>query len=159
MDRKLAGKGMAMDTDSLIPTSWFYMEENEKNKLNWFLYEYACTLFVYIKNSRKKVLRKWKSGLNDEQLAVFCAYFSKRMRQSVFRRLAGDTEEAVAMDDYLCDYFHTNTYAENDAIMDIAGGAWNSLMDTCIACPTRCLSERFMRCELFDRMERGGYYS
>jgi len=146
-----------MNFESPVQASWFYMFESEKVKLNWFLYEYACTLFDHIKHTRKKALTKWKSQRSEEQLAEFCAYFSKRMRQSVLNRLSGLTEETEGDEEYICDYCHTNTHLENVAILDAADKAWEKLLDICVVCPNRCVSERYERCEFFDRMERGGY--
>jgi hypothetical protein len=153
------GKETKMSIESPVQASWFYIDESEKVKMNWFLFEYACELFVKIKGSRKKALTKWKAQRSEEQIAEFCAYFSKRMRQSIVDRLAGKTEETVADEEYICDYCHTNTRQENDAILEAAEKAWDELLEVCGVCPSRCISERHMRSELFDRMERGGYYS
>jgi len=135
------------------------MGENDKIKLNWFLYEFACSMFEHIQDSRNKTLVKWKSRRSEEQVAEFCAYYSKRMRQSIFDRLSGKTEQTEADDAYVSDYCHTNTQKENDAIINTAADAWEELLGACSVCPTRCISERFRRCELFDRTERGDYFS
>jgi uncharacterized Fe-S radical SAM superfamily protein PflX len=134
------------------------MNESEKVKLNWFLYEYACTLMGHLSRSRRKALTKWKSHRSEEQIAEFCAYFSKRMRQSILDKLAGKTDETEADEEYICDYCHTNTHNENVAILEVAGKAWDELLDSCVVCPNRCISERNIRCDFFDRMERGGYF-
>jgi uncharacterized Fe-S radical SAM superfamily protein PflX len=140
-----------------VQASWFYMDESEKIKFNWFLYEYACTLFDHIKHSKKKVLTSWKAQRTEEQIAEFCAYFSKRMRQSILNRLAGKTEATEGDEEYICDYCHTNTRRENIAILEAVETAWDELLEICVVCPSRCLSDRYMRSELFDRMERDGY--
>ena len=156
MGRCTVGEGKSMKLESLIPASWFYMDESGKNKFNWFLYEFACYLFEHIESCKGEALAKWKAQRSEGQIAEFCAYFSKRMRQSVLDRLAGRTEETEADEAFVSDYCHTNTHGENGAIIDIACGAWEELIDCCIACPNRCISERFRRCEFFDRMGRGG---
>lgn len=148
-----------MRIDSLIPASWFYMDESEKTKFNWFIYEFALSLFEHIESSRDRTLGKWKARRSEVQIAEFCAYFSKRMKQSVLDRLTGRVEETEADEVYVSDYCHTNTHRDNAAIINIAADAWEDMIEGCIACPNRCISERFMRCEFFDRMERGGYYS
>jgi uncharacterized Fe-S radical SAM superfamily protein PflX len=148
-----------MSAESPVQASWFYIDSNEKVKLNWFLYEYACSLYVHINRSRKKALAKWKAQRDEEQIAEFCAYFSKRMRQSILDKLAGRTEETIGDEEYICDYCHTNTHRDNVAILEVAESAWDELLDSCVACPNRCISERYAHCEFFDRMESGGYFT
>jgi len=148
-----------MKVESLIPAFWFYTGESEKIKLNWFLFELACKLYEHIESSQNKAIRKWLAQRSEEQTAEFCAYFSKRVRQSVLAFLEGP-EEAIKMPEYfVSDYCHANTRREYKAILDIASAAWTGLLQSCNACTCNCIDERYMRCEFFDRMERGGYLS
>lgn len=144
----------AMD---IIKASWFYTLKNEKNKFNWFCYGYAMNLYDCIKESGR--LKKWASGMTDLEVASFCAYFAKRMKEAVTKKLAGVTDATEADEEYVSDYCHTNTRRQNVAIIEVAGEAWERLLSVCVTCPTRCISERFDYCEFFDRMERGGYFS
>ena len=154
-------KGTSMKVDSLIPASWFYSGEAEKLKINWFLYEYACKLFEYIEGSRKKALTKWKARRADAQLAEFCAYFAKRMRATVHMMHLNVGEGIVAMSDeeYIRDYCHENTRAENAALLLVCEAALVDLLEVCASCPVRCLDDMHSRCEIFDRMESGWYFS
>ena len=154
-------KGNSMKVDTLIPATWFYMDEDEKLKINWFLYEYACKLFEYFERSRKKGLTKWRARLADAQLAEFCAYFAKRMRATVYMMHLQVDEEMVALSDekYIRDYCHENTSAENAALLLICEAALIDLLEVCASCPVRCLDDMHSRCEIFDRMEREGYFS
>ena len=131
---------------------WFYHSDGEKTKLNWFLYEYACKLYEDIKYSHIKALSKWKSQRSDVQIAEFSAYFAKRMRQSVDNQLAGLSTGTEIDEEYIRDYCHTNTRRENEAMIEIASDSWVGLLDTCVTCPCRCVSERYRRSEFFDRM-------
>jgi|DewCreStandDraft_4_1066084.scaffolds.fasta_scaffold19086_3 uncharacterized Fe-S radical SAM superfamily protein PflX len=146
-----------MKIDPPIKASWFYMFESEKTKFNWFCYEYACTLYDHIRKSGR--LKKWRSERSDLQIAEFCAYFAKRMKQSVLDKLAERTDATTADEEYIADYCHENTHSQNMAIMDVAGEAWDELLSSCETCPNRCISERHARSKFFDRMERGGYFS
>ena len=141
-----------MGSELQVKSFWFYLTEDEKIKLNWFLYEYACSLYEHMRGSRKKTLSKWRSKWSDGQVAEFCAYFSKRMRQSVNKQLAGLTRETEIYEEYVSDYYHTNTRRENNAIINVAGEAWAELLETCEVCPCRCISERNEQCGFFDRM-------
>jgi hypothetical protein len=153
------GKGLLMKVDSLIPASWFYMDEREKVKINWLLYEFACKFYEYIEESRNKAVTRWKARHSDEQVAEFCAYYSKRMRQSVLNLLDGTTGMTEVYEDYISDYCHVNTHRDNAAIQEVGRIAWDDLMGVCAACPCKCLHNIYERCEFFDRMEHGGYLS
>jgi hypothetical protein len=154
-----AVKRNAMKAESLIPASWFYMDDSERIKLNWFLYEYALVLFEHIKESRKKALTKWKLLQSDEQIAEFSAYYAKRMAQSI-RALREGSEKAILMPEYyVSDYCHSATHRENRAIMEIACAAWTEKIHICNECGGGCTNDGETRCEFFGRMERGECHS
>ena len=142
-----------MFDDTPIKSNWFYIHESEKVKLNWFLYEFACTLYVHIRGDKSEDLQRWKAKRSNKQLAEFCAYFSKRMRQSIYDRLEGRTVVTVGNEDYVFDYCHTNEPVETGAILDVVESAWDELLSICEICPARCISEREEYCTFFDRME------
>lgn len=148
-----------MKADELIPATWFCAEENEKSKMNWLLYEYALKLHDHIESSRDKQITGWRATLGDERLAEFCAYFSKRLRKSLRDRNAGVTRTIEFSDRFVRDYCHGNSHAVNDIILEAALEAWESLLECCAVCPNRCLAEPDCHCDIFDRMERGGYFS
>ena len=148
-----------MKVESLIPASWFYTDDNEKTKFNWFFYEYACKFFEHIDDNRSKRISDWRVRYSEEQIASFCAYYAKRMKRSVAELIEGNSKAVVIYDDYLTDYCHDNSQRENQLINKIAVGALDELFESCSICNTQCLNDRFARCEFFDRMERGGYLS
>ena len=140
-----------MKVESLIPTIWFCKEDNERNKLNWFTYELACKFFEYIDESRKKAVVSWKTGKTDEQIADFCAYFAKRVKRSILDINKGITAGVQIEEAFIRDYYHMITRKESNAILEVAGSSYGDLLETCVICPTRCLEEMFMYCELFER--------
>jgi len=148
-----------MKVESLIPAFWFYIGFNEKHKLNWFTYELACKFFEHINDSRKPAVKEWKAQRSDEQIAEFCAYYAKRVRRSMLNVLSKAEKDIRIEEEYVRDYCHTNTRRDNDAIHQIVLAALKELTDNCGVCPVKCLSEIYMYCEFFDRMERGGYLS
>jgi uncharacterized Fe-S radical SAM superfamily protein PflX len=79
------------------------------------------------------------------------------MRKSISDKLAGLTDATEIDEEYISDYFHTNTSRENKMVMGVAGEAWEELLSVCVVCPNRCISESERRCEFFDRMGKGGY--
>jgi len=159
-DATLPGrKGALMKAESLIPASWFYRDDNQKTMFNWFLYELALKLFDHVQSSKLKPLVRWKSRLNDKQVAQFCAYYAKRMRVSVLENTEGGSGIIALYNTYLLDYCHDNTLSEDDALGKVVAAAWGALLKSCSVCPCRCAVRRDEHCELFDRMERGGYLS
>ena len=148
-----------MKSESLIQASWFYVDDIEKCKFNWFLYEFAIKLFDRIDGSGKKALVEWRERRGDIYVAGFCAYFPKRMRQDIFGFIAGHISGNLMDEDFVRDYCHDNTRGENKAIIKVCGEAWIELLESCSICPVACLEDTSAYCEFFDRMERGGYLS
>jgi hypothetical protein len=148
-----------MKVESLIPASWFYIDDSEKTKENWFLYESACKFYEFIDSSQSEALLKWKAKRSDEQVAEFCAYFAKRMRPGILNSYYDNVDDDLLHNIYIRDYCHGNTRSENAAIMEICDAAMIELLESCVVCPVRCLDDIDARCALFDRMERGGYLS
>ena len=140
-----------MIDDTPIKASWFYWDDSEKTKFNWFLYEYACTLYDHIRRSKNETLNRRRAKRSNKQVAEFCAYFSKRMRQSVLDSIARHAKETIGDEEYICDYCHTNTLDENGAILETAVSAWSELLEICVICPERCITERDNRSMFFDR--------
>ena len=145
-----------MKSEKLILASWFYKEDGEKIKLNWFLYEFACGFFDLLREDRTKRIADWKAKLTDEQLAEFCAYYAKRMKRSLVDFLENETRTIKVYDEYLADYCHSNTRRENAVITKIGGAAWDGMMGRCAACPDRCLEDPGGHCGSFDQTGRGG---
>ncbi|MDR3012099.1 MAG: hypothetical protein LBU70_02675 [Chitinispirillales bacterium] len=146
------------DKSDIILASWFHTYEFEKIKFNWFSYNYALNLYDCVRENKK--LKSWASGMGgDLQVAHFCAYFAKRMKKSVEDKLAGFTDATLGDEEYISDYCHTNTGRQNAEIIKVAGVAWERLVSNCVTCTTRCISERFEHCDIFDRIERGGSIS
>jgi len=141
-----------MKDTSPIQSSWFYMHEIEKCKFNWFLYEYACTLYAHIRSSGKETLLRWRSKRTNKQLAWFCAYFSKRMRQDIFAQLEGRTDGIIYVDeDIVQDYGHEDTSEDVAALQEAAKLAWDELLEICEICPEQCIVEWDEPTEYFDR--------
>ena len=146
-----------MKSEEFVLTSWFHKEDNEKIKLNWFLYEYACVFFELLHEDRTKRIAGWKARLTDEQLAEFCAYYAKRMKRSLVDFLEHETGTIKVYDEYLGDYCHANTRRENGVITKLGSAAWDKMMGSCAVCPDKCLEEPGGHCGFFDQMWQGGH--
>ena len=76
-----------------ISPSEFYSQDSEKNKLNWFCYELALTIFQGIDKKTRRRLRKKK--IDETELARFSVYYAKHMKGVVLRKLAGEIEQTI----------------------------------------------------------------
>jgi len=138
-----------------IKAEWFYKDESEKKKINWFCFEYALEYYTFIMGS--KALRKYRKETSEEDIAAFCAYFAKRMKKSVYEKLARLTPVVIIYEEYVAEYYPKNTQRQNKVFIEVAGEAWDNMLSVCETCPIRCISEREKRSDFFDHYEQGGY--
>jgi hypothetical protein len=96
-----------MKLDSPIKAEWFYKDESEKTKINWFSFEYALEFYTFIMKS--EALRKYRARYSSAEIAAFCAYFAKKMKKSVYDWLAGTTSAVIIDEEYIVDYYPKNT--------------------------------------------------
>jgi hypothetical protein len=132
---------------AISPTD-FFSSDAEKTKLNWFLFEFAAEIQSQIGRSLKKRLQK--AGVDDEALAASCIYYSKSMKSQILQQVAG--RQANIHHSYLPieQYFSSLSDRLIDDLLTAVGDAWNEQTDMCVVCPTRCISERDRRADMFD---------
>ena len=138
-----------------IKAGYFYNNENEKTKLNWFCYEYAFVLYKNIMEA--KTLKKYRKKNSHEQIVNFCVYFSKEIKRSIYERLAGIVETTTFYEKYARKYYPNNTSGENYLLLDVATKAWDELLSNCVNCPTRCISEMNKKCIFFDQLDENEF--
>ena len=139
------------NTECPVNPEWFSMPYDEKTKMSWFHYEYACRLYDQIEGSRKKTVLLWSKRHSDEQVAWFCAYYSKRMQPCIYEIVEGRSTKLSCKVGYVRDLCHDNSRQENSELTGIAQQAMSELLDDCNICPVQCLSEPGAYCEYFDR--------
>jgi len=142
---------MQKATECPVRPEWFSVPYDDKTKMSWFHYEYACLLYSRIVNSRRKIISQWSKRHSDEQMAEFCAYFSKRMQPCMYDIVEGHSTELSCKVGYVRDYCHGNSRQENTELTELARQAMSGLLDDCNDCPNLCLTEPGAYCELFDR--------
>lgn len=144
-----------MDFNPPIKAEWFYTKESEKTKINWFCFEYALEFYTFIMESKK--LKKYCDKNTKEMVADFCAYFSKRMKKSIYDKLSGITDMTIIDEKYISDYYPKNSQKQNIIFIEVAEQAWDNLLSACEMCPTRCISEREKKSEFFDSYKNDGF--
>jgi hypothetical protein len=136
--------------DAYIKEEWFYVGEEEKTKLNWFLYESALEYHMFIKGDR--YLGTFRKTHGPVKIGEFCTYYAKRMRASVIERLEGKSDATTLYEEYITDFFPRIRRKDMLRLMKVAEAAWESHLSVCVVCPVRCLSEKDRPSDLF------GYY-
>jgi hypothetical protein len=137
----------------LIKKEWFYNHDNEKTKLNWFLYEFASEYHFQL--VRYAPLKRFLRRNTPENIARFCEYFSKRMEKSIYDRLGKLTDATVIDEDYITDFYSKKHYSlserrEIGLLLDVAVSAWDQVLSDCEICPQRCISEKTLMSPFFD---------
>jgi hypothetical protein len=143
---------MKMPSDD-IKAEWFYDCEEDKTKLNWFLYEVALEYHLFIRKADG--LKAYRKSQGDRNVARFCTYYAKRMEKNVLDRLYGRTDATVIDEDIIADFYPDMDDLQTRRLLNVACQAWDSLLSVCETCPTRCLSEKERKSEYFDRYKDG----
>jgi uncharacterized Fe-S radical SAM superfamily protein PflX len=138
-----------------IKAEYFYGNEKEKIKLNWFCYEYAFGLYTKIRESPE--LEKYRKNRNQDEIVKYCVYFSKAIKRSIHERINGLTEETTFYEEYVEWFYPKMKRRERMLLMDAAGAAWDELLSVCEVCPSRCISEMYEKCIMFDRLDEDGF--
>jgi len=135
----------------LIKPIMFYSCEKEKIKLNWFCYELSMEFYDDITESLEALLDR--NRIDDREFADFCVYAAKKMKCIVLEKLSGrrkDIEFSYEMVEY---FFPKLNDKDVDTMLTALDKAWKNLLDICVDCPVRCISERNVYCTLFDTQE------
>jgi len=140
-----------LPTDCPIYPKWFYQSEIERIKFAWFLYEYACAYYNQISESRNKQVVRWFKEHTELQIADFCAYFSKRVQESLGEFILGRTNDILCDVGYIQVYWHRNNNRLNAELAFIAQQAMVDLLEICRNCSVQCLDDPSGYCEFFER--------
>jgi len=111
---------------SLILPYHFYSKEAEKKKLNWFCFEYALELQMFIGKRLKGKLEK--VGVN----AQFCIHYSKHMKKEILRKLSGKIKNVNITYHEIEKFFPWIGDKLVDDLLSIASKAWDSQTGTCV---------------------------
>jgi hypothetical protein len=133
-----------------VKSEWFTLPYENKRKIEWFHYELACRLYKEIEVRRIKIVRNWRKRHSEEQIAEFCAYYSKRMEPNMHEVLEGLSGSISCSVGYVRDYCHNNSKQENTTLAELAQQALSKIIDDCNECTINCLSEPGEYCALFD---------
>ena len=116
---------------------WFHNIEGYKTKFNWFLLESAIEHYDRIMGNES--LSAYRKQNTKEQIALFCAYYARRMKVSLLNNLRGKRKSIVIHPEYIEDYYPNHDRAMNITLLNMANEAWAQKLETCVNCPQQCL--------------------
>lgn len=128
----------------------FFSTDVEKIKLNWFLFEFAVELEMFIAHDRQLRSRLLRKGVTDAQIGRFCVHYAKNMRGQILDRIAGKIPHVRISYEKIEAFFPLIGDLLVDRILNVAAKAWDSQTEGCEVCPTRCISEKDERALMFD---------
>jgi hypothetical protein len=155
--KRYAGQGWRKSkmTIDKVTANNFYQDKGDHTLLNWFLYEYANVLFSSIAESSK--LAHYRKKHDESNIAEFCVYFSKRLKMSIndaqIRRTAGVTIDGR----YVYEFYPKKSYAQTQALLEVALVAWDEHIQICANCPNACLINPYEPTDMFENLEKTGW--
>lgn len=129
---------------------WIYRGQADIIKLHWFLFEYASELESDIKFDKKLRMRLMRCGVNDRAIADFCVSHAQMMKKQVLLRVSGNTTAVHFGYQEIEAYFPALGDELVDSLLTKAAEAWDSPLEKCEICSTRCISESDQRMPMFD---------
>jgi hypothetical protein len=135
---------------SHISPAHFFSTDQDKTKLNWFLFEFARELESFVHRKRRLRSRLSRKKVDDNALAGFCVHYAKSMKGQILARVSGQTDNVRIGYEEIETYFTKIGDYLVDQLLTVAAEAWESQTAACACCPTRCISERDERASMFD---------
>ena len=103
-----------------------------------------------IANDRPLFNQLGRKGVGADQIARFCIYFSKQMKGQILDRVSGKIPAVRMNYEEIEMFFPSLDDRLVDRLLTMAGQAWDSLLEMCVICPTRCISERNEMAPMFS---------
>ncbi len=128
----------------------FFQTNQDKIKLNWFLFEFALQLESLVWQDQGLRERLKGKGIGEKEIGAFCVSYAKHMKAEIIARVSGKTQNVRMGYEPIEAYFPTIGDALVDRLLTKAAEAWDSQTEVCIVCPTRCISEKEQRASMFD---------
>jgi hypothetical protein len=133
----------------------FYKDRGDKIKQNWSLYEFSN--IMYSKIEEHPELAGYRKKHSESDIAAFCVYFSKRLRQSLENLHTKRTSSVVFDARYIYEFYPGNTRAQTQRLLEAASEAWEDHIMSCSVCPNQCLSDGYAITDMFDNLEKTGW--
>jgi len=132
-----------------IRIEWFHHLEGEKTKLNWFLYEVALEYYDRIQDNPE--LASFREHNDEKQIAQYCAYYARRLKESIFRYLRGQRKSVIFYHDYAGDFYPHHDAQMNALLSRVARESFDHMWPGCSTCQQQCLRDHEAKSPLFDK--------
>jgi hypothetical protein len=128
----------------------FFSVDADKTKINWFLFEFARELEHFIAKEKQLTMQLHGKGVSRIQIENFCIHYAKHIKGEILDKLAGKTVKVKFGYERIEAFFPKIGDRLVDRLLTVAAKAWDSQTKSCILCPTRCISEKDERAQMFD---------
>ncbi len=134
----------------LIIPAHFFSTDEEKIKLNWFLFEYALECEAFISRDKNLCSQLSRKKVDNRDIAFFCIHHAKQMKNQILDRVSGNIAIVRMSYEGIESYFPQIGDELVDRLLTKIAEAWDSQTGACVECPTRCISEKDKRASMFD---------
>jgi uncharacterized Fe-S radical SAM superfamily protein PflX len=104
---------------------------------------------LYSKLRNGSQFKKYRKKHPGADCKFLCVLF-KRNEEEHARKLAKLVDALTIYEEYVEQYYPANSRRENLRLLTAAQEAGGELLDNCVICPTRCISEMNRKCVSFD---------
>lgn len=132
-----------------ISAKKFYNAPDQKTKLNWFTYEIALSFQSELHDPSLVAVCK-RHKITEQQIATFCIHYAKHMKKVILSFLRGEIPLIEIPYEPVYAMWPSLSEDELIAIQDHLDKAWDTQLDSCVNCPSRCISEKERLCAMFD---------
>ena len=134
----------------LVAPGRFFSSEAEKTKLNWFLFEFAHEAERFIHRDKRLRKRLSGKGVDDARIGDLCVHCAKHMKDQILAKLAGRIPQVRMGYEEIEGFLPEIGDRLADRVLTVVAKAWDAQTKVCVACPTRCISERDDRAPMFE---------
>jgi hypothetical protein len=127
---------------------WFYYLYSDKTKLNWFLLEIALEYYDRIKRSPE--LASYREHNSEQQTAQYCAYYARRLQDSLLNYLRGRRKTVIFYREYAGDFYPHHDDELTILLSRMARETFDHMWYACKGCPQQCLDDYETISPLFD---------
>ena len=134
-----------------IRMEWFYHLYGEKTKLNWYLLEHALEYYSRIMESPE--LKSYREQCSEDQIAQYCAYYARRLKESLLKYIRGQRKTVIFYREYAGDFYPNHDDEMAAMLSRTARESFDFMWPECRACLQQCLWEYEDRSTLFDKYQ------
>ena len=98
-------------------------------------------------------LESYRGEYDKKQIGQFCAYYARRLTDSVLKYVKGQRKNVIFYPDHIQDFYPHFTEKQVDGLLNAAYDALGCILDSCVSCSQRCLDDYGSRSGNFELYE------